>query len=121
MAIQTDLFAGPESDLLALLDRVPDWPGCPEKDTALIRDLQQKYPRLDLKLEFERFGDYLRDNGTQRLKGRKVNLRGRLRTWCRNAERYRGTRQGRTNGRGAHGPRAGATVPGPQDFDPSSD
>lgn len=70
--------------LLRELWKTDGWPKDEPRDRALIAELVQQYPTLDLTDEFSKFRTWLIAKGT----GKEVKSRGRfqrLRNWCSRA------------------------------------
>lgn len=93
------LFGDPKTErvdaLVAELRKTPGWPVDDVRDRALIAELLEQFPTLDLADEFGAFRVWLLAKGT----GKEVKSRGRyrrVRTWCARAVEYAGRRTGRT-------------------------
>jgi hypothetical protein len=70
--------------LLEELWKTPGWPRDEERDRALIGELIDQFPRLDLEDQFGAFRLWIQTKGT----GQEVKTRGRwarVRNWCKKA------------------------------------
>jgi hypothetical protein len=91
--VQEALFGNGATDrvdrLLLELWKTEGWPRDEERDRALIGELVDQFPSLDLEDEFSKFRVWLLSQ-TDDYKKKRVKSRGRwstLRNWCRNAVR----------------------------------
>jgi hypothetical protein len=94
-----DALFGEADDLDGIvneLHKTPGWPVDESKDRALVRDLLDRYPQLDLVEEVRKWRDWMLDHESRK----KVRHRARFGTWCSKAVTY-----GRAPGRlGRSGP-----------------
>lgn len=87
--------------LVEKLWKTAGWPADPVRDRALVTQLADEFPELDLGEEFGKFQVWLLANRKE-VKGR--GRFQRVRNWCSNARRYR--RSAPAGGRGAAGARS---------------
>ncbi|MEW5804328.1 MAG: hypothetical protein AB1847_19715 [bacterium] len=76
-----------EAEVFLVLKGIKGYPFDQDKDLDFIRQLRKDFPTLDLYEEIKQWNAWMLDN-RDRLK-KRVNYRSRLRTWCKNASKWK--------------------------------
>lgn len=122
MTIMDSLFELEQTDdlerrirvVVAKMQAVPGWPADDPRDRALARELIELHPRMNLPAELAAFTQWITDYKPPR--GKRVNYRARVVTWCNRAVSRPAGRAGVRGDRNARG-RAGTAPAGPAAFD----
>lgn len=90
-AVSDGLFDDPTDVLQPFLQelwKTPGWPVDETKDRALLRDLREQFPSLDLIEEIRQWRVWMLDHESKK----KVRHRARFRVWCAKAVEFAASR-----------------------------